>query len=323
MTVRQEVDRFRREQRQAITQTTAGVLDVWRRVDRNDVIGSWGRLLPEAFALVEAGQQTAARSGAAYSTAVIAAQTVPQPVGQVQSASLSGVASDGRPLENLLSLPAHQTVGRIGNGQPAGEALTSGRRQLGRLVVTQVADAGRQAASVGMVQDRSVSGYRRQISPPACARCAVLAGKWFRWNAGFQRHPSCECVHVPAVGPKADAAGLESFDPSAYFESLDAVQQDRIFTKAGAEAIRDGADMAQVVNARRGMRSTSAYGQKVSTTLVGTRSPGVRNTSFLRAMRAETGPQTNVRLMPEQIYRDANGNRELAIRLLGRFGYLG
>lgn len=323
MTVRREVDRFRRDERQAITQTTAGVLDVWRRVDRDDILGSWGQLLPQAYTTVEAGQLRAAQSGVVYAAGVIGAQTTPQPAGQPLTGLLVGVASDGRPLENLLSLPAHQTVGRIGRGQPAEEALRQGRRQLGRLVVTQVADAGRLASSVGMVSDRSVSGYRRQISPPACARCAVLAGKWFRWNAGFQRHPSCECVHVPAVGPKADAAGLETFDPAGYFESLDVTQQDRIFTQAGAEAIRDGADIGQVVNARRGMRSTVAYGQKISTTLVGTRSPGVRNTSFLRAMRGETGPQTNVRLMPEQIYRDANGNRETAIQLLGRFGYLG
>lgn len=323
MTVRQEIDRFQRGERQAVTQTVAGVLDVWRRVDENDIIGSWGRLLPETYAVVEAGQRTAAQSGATYSAAVIAAQTDPRPSGVVQVDRLVGVASDGRPLETLLALPAHQTVGRIGRGQPTQEALTSGRRQLGRLVVTQVADAARQASSVGMVQDRSVSGYRRQLSPPSCARCAVLAGKWYRWNQGFQRHPSCQCVHVPAVGPKADVAGLETFDPDAYFRSLDPAVQDRIFTKAGAEAIRDGADLGQVVNARRGMRSTSAYGSTVSTTTVGTRSPGVRNTSFLRAMRGETGPQTNVRLMPEQIYRDANGNRDEAVRLLGRFGYLG
>lgn len=323
MTVRQEIDQFQRDERQAVTQTLAGVLDAWRNVDRDDIRGSWGQLLPQAFATVEAGQRTAATAGASYASAVIAAQTTPQPTGTVLVDELAGVASDGRPLDTLLALPSRQTVARIGQGQPVDEALRSGRRQLGQLVVTQVADAARVATSIGMVQDRAVSGYRRQLSPPSCARCAILAGKWYRWNQGFERHPSCQCVHVPAVGPKSDVAGLDTFDPQAYFKSLDRAAQDSIFTKAGAEAIRDGADMSQVVNARRGMRSTAAYGRKVATTTVGVRSPGVRNTAFLRAMRNDPVPSTNVRLMPEQIYRDADGDRELAVRLLARFGYLG
>lgn len=40
--------------------------------------------------------------------------------------------------------------------------------------------------------------------------------------------------------------------PGDYFESLDRAEQDKIFTKAGAQAIRDRADINQVVNARRG-----------------------------------------------------------------------
>jgi hypothetical protein len=78
---------------------------------------------------------------------------------------------------------------------------------------------------------------------------------------------------------------------------MDAAEQDRVFGKGGAQAIRDGADMAKVVNARRGM--VTAEGRLFTTEAAG-RTP---------------------RLMPEQIYRDA-ASREDAIRLLRRFGYI-
>ena len=39
----------------------------------------------------------------------------------------------------------------------------------------------------------------------------------------------------------------------AYCEALSPAEQGRVFTTAGAEAVRLGADISQVVNARRGM----------------------------------------------------------------------
>jgi hypothetical protein len=81
---------------------------------------------------------------------------------------------------------------------------------------------------------------------------------------------------------------------------MSAAEQDKVFTKAGAQAIRDGADPAKVVNARRGMQ-TAADGRLYTT---------------------EAAGRTASRLMPEQIYREANGSRDEAIRLLRRFGYI-
>src|SRR5699024_1103862 len=43
-----------------------------------------------------------------------------------------------------------------------------------------------------------------------------------------------------------------------YFDSLSREEQDKTFGKAGAQAIRDGADPAQVVNARSGMQPAGA-----------------------------------------------------------------
>lgn len=329
MTVRQEVDRFTAGQRRMVRVTVAGTAAVWRSIEPDRIVDSWAANLDTVVGQVSAGQTAAAQAGADYVPAVLAAQGVDASVSRVNPQAFAGVASDGRPLETLLALPAHQAVGRIAEGQAARPALRQGFRQFGLLVATQVADAGRLASGVGMTSERQVGGYRRQLTPPSCGRCAVLAGKWFKWNQGFQRHPGCDCVHVPAVGPNSDVAGLETFDPDAYFDSLDPAQQERAFTKSGAQAIRDGADVGQVVNARRGMKMTSMYGRKVSTTTVGTSTRG----SAARIMQRETDAQFRKvagqryrrldvpRLTPEQIYSDAK-DRDDAIRLLGRFGYL-
>ncbi len=95
-------------------------------------------------------------------------------------------------------------------------------------------------------------------------------------------------------------------DPRKYFASLSSAEQDRVFTKAGAEAIRAGADIAKVVNARRGMQEATLFGRKVLATSEG---------ATIRGARA-------VRLMPETILRDAAGNRDEAVRLLKLHGYL-
>ncbi|HEX5995681.1 MAG TPA: hypothetical protein VFY84_11115 [Jiangellales bacterium] len=117
-------------------------------------------------------------------------------------------------------------------------------------------------------------------------------------------------------------------------------EQDKVFTKAGAQAIRDGADMGQVVNARRGMFTASIGSKRFLATREGTTVRGLfggyeidpdtgrlrrrgedelrRVRSGSRFIRAARVP----RLMPEQIYREANGDRDEAIRLLRRFGYI-
>lgn len=127
-------------------------------------------------------------------------------------------------------------------------------------------------------------------------------------------------------------------DPDDYFQGLSRAEQERIFGAAGARAIRDGADMSQIVNARRGMTTMNAYGRQVQATTEGTTRHGL----FYRAERARTEQQTGTRfardriearqglprfdlrtprLMPEEIYRLAE-SRDEAIRMLRRFGFL-
>lgn len=93
---------------------------------------------------------------------------------EVEPLAVAGVASDGRPLASLLQLVARRDA-------PVGA--------LDRVVSTQIADAGRAGSSLAIAARPQVGGYVRMLVPPSCSRCAILAGKWFAYNAGFQRHP--------------------------------------------------------------------------------------------------------------------------------------
>lgn len=222
-------------------------------------------------ALVAAYQLLAAQQGAAAVPAMLAEQGLSAATtAAVATQALAGLTSAGYPLSTMF-----ETI-----QSPA---------QLAMLVASAVQDAGRNGASLRMTVTPSVTGYVRMLNPPSCSRCVILAGKFYRWNEGFERHPNCDCRHIPSTEA---LAGDLTTDPQAYFDSLSRAEQDRTFTAAGAEAIRDGADMGRVVNARR--------------------NGGVRT-----ALRGRRG----ARPMPEHIYAMA-ADRADAIRLLKLAGFI-
>ena len=91
-------------------------------------------------------------------------------------------------------------------------------------------------------------------------------------------------------------------------------ERDKAFTKPGAEAISLGADVAQVVNARR---ENAVYpAQVLGRTVVATREGTTRRGVAHAAMR---GGRT--RLMPESILAIAE-NQADAVRLLKLYGYV-
>lgn len=266
-------------------------------LDRSWLAGAGARIV----ALVTAGQWLAAGQSEPYVAQVLAAQGIdPASAEALVPGALSGVASDGRDLSSLMYEPVITVKTQVKAGQTSRAATAAARIQLDMITRTQVADAGRVGDQVAMVHRKQVAGYVRLLVPPSCSRCVILAGRRYSWNAGFERHPRCDCRHIPTA---EDEAGDLRTDPKAYFDSLSEAEQDRTFTKAGAQAIRDGADMAKVVNARRGMYT--AGGKKYTTE--GATRRGRRGTA---------------RLMPEQIYREAGNDRDEAIRLLRLHGYL-
>lgn len=255
--------------------------------------------------ILAAFQLLAARDAAESVPPMLAEQGIADdPVGEVAYGTLSGTASDGRPLDTLFA-QAETDV------------------QFDMMVSTQLQDVARIAAGIAIVSRPTVQGYVRMLNPPSCSRCAILAGKFFKWNAGFERHPRCDCRHIPS---SEALAGDLTTDPKAYFDSLSPAEQNRIFTNKGAEAIRDGADMGQVVNVRR---SLSAAGVRTGVSHIPSKggsgvgpapATGPDLLGFLREAGAgvATGPG---RMTPEGIYRVA-ANRTEAIDLLRDHGYL-
>jgi hypothetical protein len=154
-----------------------------------------------------------------------------------------------------------------------------------QLVASLVQDAGRAAESVAVTTRRGV-GYVRNLTPPSCSRCVVLAGQVYRYSTGFQRHPNDDCTMTPVR--EGDGSRIE--DP------LDLMRRGLVtgLSKADQRAIQDGADFNQVVNVRL-------------------RSAGMREAGRVLARRG--------RLTPEGIYATTS-TREEAIEALTLAGYL-
>lgn len=298
------VDQYKQMQRLQ-TKTVLDARRAWGQVDAAHLSESWQAVVRASglFAAVAAAQFRAAEAGAAYSAETLAAQGVySAPTGFVNPSRFAGVAADGRPLESLLYSAVPYTKRLIGGGISSTVALASGRKFLDMLVKTTVADAGRGSAGADIAARPGV-GYVRMLNPPSCSRCSVLAGKFYRWNAGFQRHPRCDCIHV--ASKDFDYMKAEGFihDPYEYFNSLPESEQDKMYTAAGAQAIRDGADIFQVVNSRRGMK------------------PGGLVTTEGTSRRGAFGRGRGQRLTPEAIYAQ-NLSREQTLHLLERNGYI-
>lgn len=286
-------------------------LRLWRTVDPDRIAESWTAQLVELVTLTTATQVAAARAADGYLDDVLSEQGIsPTSRARVAPSAFAGIASDGRPLASLLYQPVISTLAAIGTGVGVDDALVRGHSDLDTIVRTQVADAGRAADQVALAVRPPAAGYVRMVVGRTCSRCILLAGQRYRWNSGFQRHPRCDCVHVPAAEDTGDDIRT---DPKALFEAMSVAEQDRVFTRAGAEAIREGADINQVVNARRGMY-TAADGRRL------TKAGATRRGLAGQRLGAPRGRRAT-RLMPEQIFREAN-DRDDALRLLRMHGYI-
>lgn len=321
----------------------------WEQQYAEDGIGA------QLVMLVSAAQVAAARDADVYIAALLneLAFGPETESGVLVPSAFAGVAGDGRPVESLLAL-AIPRAGRAFNerrtvsvaaeplerpqwatdavweslerdrlerlaadvarnaDQAAQEALAEAERWVEQVAATILIDTARAAESAATAEREWVEGYYRMLNPPSCSRCVILAGRFYRWNEGFERHPLCDCRHIPAS--EGDHADLR-MNPGAYFDSLSREEQDKAFTKAGAQAIRDGADIGQVVNARRGMSRAQIGGRDVLVSSESTTRRGL-------ASRARTGRNMSQRLMPESIYDIAGDDRALAIRLLKLHGFL-
>lgn len=286
------------------------VLAAWAGLDLADLQASFvDGVLPVALQSMILAQREAADIGADYVDAVAVREGV-DPGPRVSRASFAGVASDGRSLVGLLTNPFRGFLAALALGVQPAPALTVARDSFDEIITTQVQDAAREAENTGMAANTDIAGYLRVVEPGACARCIILAGRFYKWNDGFLRHPRCRCSNRPLT------RASEPQSPRELFDKMSRAEQERVFTKPGAEAIRLGAEPNLVVNARRGMTTV----QNVRTTTEGTTKRGL---AYQRLTAGTTGrkPKTVVRLMPESLIQ-LSKDRDDAIRLLRLHGYI-
>lgn len=185
-------------------------------------------------------------------------------------------------------------------------------------VASEVIAAGADAASVEIVATPQWTNYVRVLDLPSCDRCVILAGRIYRDLEGFARHPNCDCQHWPVTSwAEAEAAGLVT-DPMVAFER----GQVRGLSKADTQAIRDGADMQTVVNAKRGGgRRPRGMTNAITAEMFGRTVKATTEGTTKRAAWRRAHPDLPIRLRPESIYEHAR-DREDALRLLRLYGYL-
>lgn len=324
---------YSRTQRREIAAAVAATQRLWRRMGA-DFDSSYASIAPSLLAVTSTAQQRVAEGALQYVPDVL------EDTGQARAAkafatpaasALVGVAGDGRPVDSLLYESVIGAKVAVGQGATATQALARRGQWLSMTVGTLLSDTGRQAESLGMGV-RPVWGYTRMLVPPSCSRCVILAGAVYKKSTAFQRHPGCDCRHIPS---SEAIAGDMTVTPGAYLDSLTQAEQDRVLGKAGAQAWREGADLNQLVNARRGMREVQIGGRSVWITSEGTTRRGwaydrlsssgtvteragtaIRITRDGREVRSITRTRARrPRLMPETIARVAR-NREEYLRLL-------
>lgn len=305
----------RSRQRELTNNLRSEALRLWKQVDRSNIRDSWTSMIGRVVVLLSAIQEIAAAEAEGYVAAALAAQNIDADSdAQVRPDGFVGFASDGRALDSLIYQAVPATLTAIAVGASEAEAMATGWASLDMILGTQVTDSFRSSASVAYTTKPQVTQYVRMLVPPSCSRCAILAGAWSSRTA-FNRHPRCDCVAIPAV--EATSGGLVTdarVGAKDYFNSLSRAEQDRVFTVAGAEAIRDGADINRVVNARRKAAGLNPA-QPINTRGRLVRdSQGRYTTSELRGK--------NIRLLPESIYELAGDNKELALTMLRQYRYI-
>lgn len=328
-----QVRRHYRDQQHISRATARAILAMWRNVDPDNISASWQRQIARAAAVLSAGQNASAQSASTY-IATLPRLSAPEYV--AAPAAFAGQTAGGGSLAGLLYNPVVTSKLSILQGNRVTDALHIGQSQLGMLVLNEVQQAGRNAAGVGITVFPDIVGYTRVLTPPSCPRCIVLAGKWYRWSSGFKRHIRCDCVHKPDYGSRDRRNRARPTDPQDYFDGLTEDEQDATFGKADAQAIRDGADLSQVVNAyRKGELYTfEVDGVKKRATRAGTsvreglagRRMALADRQLLNAdgsfnFAADWERATRPRLTVSQIYKDAGGNREKALAMLREYGY--
>lgn len=305
-------------QQSIVARMLSQVLGLWSLVDFGDIDGSWAKVAPDVTTALTAGQTLSATAAPTYMSALLTiSHTKPAPV-KLRPGGFAGRTSAGIPWSAIINMVPIRAKQRVATGVSPAEAMDAGRNELTLIASTEAHDAGRSAMEVSMGVQPAITRYVRVPDAAACDRCMILAGKVYRHEALFLRHPRCGCTSRPlAPGERGDPSS-----PKRLFDGLSREEQDRRFGEAGADAIRAGAHPGQVVNAKKGM---SAAGDLFTTQGSSTRSfAGKRLLASGEKAQKTPGARrrTASRLSPQGCRKAAAGDHERYLALLHRNGYI-
>jgi hypothetical protein len=307
-----------------------GAIGIWRQVDGKNLDRSFAALLPRLLAIVAQAQFLAAQAGVSFLARMLALQGAEPGGPALAPEAFAGLTGDGRPMGSLLYTPVALSKQYIGQGQRIADVITREEAHMALLVRTQVQDTGRMGLQAGIAAEPKYRGYVRKVNLPACARCIILSGRFYRYSEGFLRHPNCDCTMIPvAVGsdmvhaedPAELIARVRAEDPAKLRKSL---------TEGDLRALDHGADLNQVINAHRGMTTAAGPGRHIKVTTEGTTKRGFAGQRLIREAGARRGSgrystARTPRLTPAQIFTEADLNgwdRTEIVRQLKRFGYV-
>jgi len=319
---------YQAQQSRTSAEAALAAAAIWATVDGKALDASFLRLLPMLLAVTGYGQQAAAQAGAGYLAQVLALQGANPSGAAVNPLAFAGLTGDGRPLATLLYGPVALSKQRIGQGQRIADVIEQERLHMAVLVRTQVQDAGRTALQAGMAAETEVRGYVRKVNLPACARCIILSGRFYRYSDGFLRHPNCDCTMIPARGEE----WVTTEDPAELIGRMQADHPARLrksLTEGDLKALQHGADLNQVVNAHRGMTTAAGPGRRIRVTTEGTTKRGFAGQRLAAEGFAKSGGRyqraRTPRLTPAQVFAEASlsgWDRTEIVRQLTRFGYI-
>ncbi|WNV82221.1 hypothetical protein [Umezawaea sp. Da 62-37] len=304
--------------RQAVDQAQTA----WARLDVTDLEQSWeADVRPQVVTAVEQAQaQTAGLAQAYVLGTLAAAAAVSAPLGLLVAGAFAGMAANGLLLAPLLDFAVGYLRRALDLGAPPSEARTIGLHRLLTYVSTEVADTGRLAVQVAAIVEPEIAGYERTVVLPACGRCVILSGRLYRYSQGFLRHPRCDCGMRPVTHDQW-GTGPDSAAPGTLFERMTRAQQAKAFGVDAAEAIRAGADMSRVVNARRKGAVYTAGGYEFTHEATTKRGVGRQLGDLSKRPGSRYSRSRANRPTPAQLVNATDDRAEL-VHQLKRFGYI-
>jgi hypothetical protein len=319
---------YQQAQARTSAAAAAGAIRAWRQIDGKNLDMSWLGVLGRLLAIVTGAQRKAAAAAPPYLGRLLRLQDTEAAAVRLSADAFAGLTGDGRPMESLLYTPVAYSKHLIGSGVRIDQALRAEELHMAMLVRTQVQDAGRMAVQAAMAAQPRLRGYVRHVNLPSCARCIILAGRFYRYSDGFQRHPNCDCTMIPAVGEEF----VEPQDPAELITQMrdkHAAKLRQSLSGGDLKALEHGADLNQVVNAHRGMTTAAGPGRRIGVTTEGTTKRGFAGHRLAAEGFAKSGSRyqraRTPRLTPAQVFEEAareKWDRAEIVRQLTRFGYI-